>query len=209
MKLITSTAIAICLGATSLTAQADSRSYKREQLVTYADVISVSPIYREVSLQRPKRECWIEETQHVIRYEGQDPYRGQRNRRQSANSRTGDVLIGTVIGGVIGNQLGRKAGRGGRTGATVAGAIIGSALASESAAASQRHRRQSEPRYERQPVYETRPVKRCENTTETHYEQRLQGYDVTYRYRGETFTTRMNRDPGNRIKLQVTIRPVG
>jgi len=178
------------------------------QFTEYARVVNVVPIYKRVSYQQPKRECWIEEQQHVIRYEGQN-----KKRRHNSHS-TGDVLIGGVIGGVIGNQLSRKSSSGARTGATVAGAIIGSALAGESNHRNnrnKRHRRHSNKRhyqYDRQPVYETRPVKRCENTTETHYKERLQGYDVTYRYRGENFITRMKRDPGDRIKVQVSVRPL-
>ena len=203
MKILTTTILALGMSATAL---ADRSSAVPHQFIEYANVVDVSPIYKQVRYQQPKQECWIEEQQHVIRNQGQ----GKQLRGNSPNS--GDVLIGGVIGGVIGNQLGRKGSHGARAGATVAGAIIGSALAGESSSRGKRHRRQSKSydnnRYERQPRYETRPVKRCENTTETHYEQRLQGYDVTYRYRGKSFTTRMKRDPGNKIKLQVSVRPL-
>ena len=203
MKILTTTLLAFGISTTAL---ADRSATASNQFIEYANVINASPIYREVSFQQPKRECWVEEQQHVIRNEGQ----GTQRRNQSSNG--GDVLIGGVIGGVIGNQLGRKGSNSARAGATVAGAIIGSALAGESGNRSKRHRRESKSnrnnRYQRQPSYETRPVKRCENTTETHYEQRLQGYDVTYRYRGKTFQTRMKQDPGNKIKVQVTVRPL-
>ena len=209
MKLLTTTLIALSISTTAL---ADRSLARPNHFTEYARVVNVLPIYKQVSYQQPKRECWIEDQKHVIQYQGHD-------KKRRGNSRSsGDVLIGGVIGGVIGNQLSRKGSSRARTGATVAGAIIGSALAGESSKRgklNKRHRHHSESinnRYERshvrQPRYETRPVKRCENTTETHYEERLQGYDVTYRYRGENFKTRMKRDPGDRIKVQVTVRPL-
>jgi len=207
---LATTLITTLVGMTLATpALADRSSKRKNTFIEYAEVVNVSPRYREVSYQRPKQECWIEEQQHVIRDYGYD--NRQNNRRPSRASNGGDVLIGGVIGGVIGNQLSRKGSNRARTGATVAGAIIGSALAGENSSRNKRHRRHSQAsnRFERRaPRYEVRPVKRCENTTETHYEQRLQGYDVTYRYRGERYTTRMKRDPGNRIKIQVSIQPL-
>lgn len=212
MKIVTTTALAISVSILSLTAQADNYSKRHQRFVEYAKVVNVSPIYKEVSYQRPKRECWIEETQHIIRHEGQGRYLSDNSSRNNRTPNTGDVIVGGVIGGVIGNQLGRKGSSGARAGATIAGAIIGSAIAGESSGNSRRHRRNprtSINHVQSRPRYDVRPVKRCENTTETHYEQRLQGYDVTYRYRGETYKTRMDRDPGSRIKLQVSIKPLG
>ena len=48
-------------------------------------------------------------------------------------------------------------------------------------------------------------VQRC-RTVES-MEQRTNGYDVTYDYRGHTYTTVMPRDPGNRIRLRVSVEP--
>jgi uncharacterized protein YcfJ len=48
-------------------------------------------------------------------------------------------------------------------------------------------------------------VQRC-RTVEA-IEQRTNGYDVTYDYRGHTYTTVMNRDPGNRIRVRVSVEP--
>ena len=207
MKLLTTTLIALTISSTafSTTALADRLSSRSNQFTEYARVVNVLPIYKQVRYQQPKQECWIEDQQHIIQYQGQN------NKRRGTSRSTGDVLIGGVIGGVIGNQLTRKGSSRARTGATVAGAIIGSALAGESSDRTKRHRRYSESSnngYQSQPSYETRPVKRCENTTETHYREQLQGYDVTYRYRGENFKTRMKRNPGDRIKIQVSVRPV-
>ncbi len=47
----------------------------------------------------------------------------------------------------------------------------------------------------------------CEIQTEYHNEERIDGYNVTYRYRGRHFTTRMKRDPGRRIRVRVRVEP--
>ena len=203
-------ACAVALVAVSTSAVAVDR-VRPERLTVYADVIDVRPVYREARHREPRRECWIEEQRHVVRegpvrrIERHDTYRDTYREKRGG---TGDVLVGGVIGGVIGNQLGRNSSRGGRTGATIAGAIVGSAVANEASARTSRHRR--EPRYHyREPrtVYETRPVERCRTVETSRSEQRLQHYDVTYRYEGRRYTTRLRRDPGPTLELEVTVRP--
>ncbi|MEL6215584.1 MAG: histidine kinase, partial [Pseudomonadota bacterium] len=48
---------------------------------------------------------------------------------------------------------------------------------------------------------------------ETRYEfetrERVEGFRVTYQYRGETYVTRTETDPGNRIRVRVSVTPVG
>ncbi|MDN5850335.1 MAG: hypothetical protein L0H63_11995, partial [Nitrococcus sp.] len=48
----------------------------------------------------------------------------------------------------------------------------------------------------------------CQVTHDTHYEQRVDGYDVTYRYRGETYRAQMPYDPGSRLPVRVAVTPV-
>ena len=207
MKPLTITLLLTSL-AVSLASSATASSIRplTHRFTDYATVVNVEPVYREVTIRQPRQECWIEEQRHIIREQPARHYPSGRQYRQSANG--SDVLVGGIIGGVIGNQLGRSGDSGTRAGATVAGAIIGSALANNRSSAAARHRRQ--PTDVHRPPRETvttRPVERCETRTDVRYEQRLDGYDVTYRYHGETFTTRMKRDPGSRLEVQVTVQP--
>jgi uncharacterized protein YcfJ len=39
-------------------------------------------------------------------------------------------------------------------------------------------------------------------------ESRNAGYEVTYEYRGHTYTEVMNRDPGERIRVRVSVEPL-
>ena len=32
-------------------------------------------------------------------------------------------------------------------------------------------------------------------------------YDIEYRYRGELYTSRMNYDPGDRIRVRISVTP--
>jgi uncharacterized protein YcfJ len=54
--------------------------------------------------------------------------------------------------------------------------------------------------------YRTEEV--CETVYETTEELTLDGYDVTYRYAGQTHTTRMDHDPGSHVRVRVQVTPV-
>jgi uncharacterized protein YcfJ len=133
-----------------------------------------------VTVQRPRQECWEE-----LVY--------QRSPRPPA---AGHAIAGAIVGAAIGRQFGSGSGR---DAATVAGAVAGSAVASQRAqrlAAGQGQ------------VYAV-PVERCQVVQERHTEQRVEGYWVTYAYQGQRYRTRMPHDPGDRIRLRVTVQPVG
>jgi len=101
------------------------------------------------------------------------------------------TVAGAIIGGVVGHQFGRGHGK---DAATIAGSLIGAAVAHGPA-----HRR----------VRYSRPVERCQTRYRNHQEQRIDGYSVLYRYKGQKYSTRMPYDPGNRIKVRIDIRPAG
>lgn len=102
---------------------------------------------------------------------------------------------GMVIGGIIGGVLGHQVGHGHqRRVATVAGSAIGAAIGANS------------DRRNASTTYETRD--HCEIRTEYVEEERLRAYEVTYRYRGQTFTTEMDHDPGRFIPVRVQVMPL-
>jgi uncharacterized protein YcfJ len=147
----------------------------------YAPVTRVEPIVRQVRIETPRRECW-DETQVVeSRPHISDPAVGAR------------TLLGGIVGGVIGHQFG--SGRG-QDAATIAGAVIGSGIGYDSA------------RRRAVTSTEERVVQRCETRYEKAYEERIEGYRVTYEYNGRQLTTRMPYDPGERIRVRVAVAPV-
>ncbi len=148
----------------------------------YARVIKVVPVVRYVNVKVPVQECWDE-----------------RRTVQTAPPNTGGAtVVGAIIGGVIGNQFG---GGSGRAATTAVGALIGGSLAQKAAV----RRAEAEGRYGSSETY---VVQRCGTTYEYREEERIDGYDVTYRYKGDTYLTRMPSDPGKRIRLRVTITPI-
>ena len=99
---------------------------------------------------------------------------------------------GSVLGGLAGGLLGNQVGRGnGRTVATAAGAITGAIVGD---------------RLENnQPTTVERPVRDCHRVD--HWESRNHGYAVTYEYQGRRYNTVMPYDPGDRLRLHVSLSP--
>lgn len=100
----------------------------------------------------------------------------------------GGALLGALVGGVVGHGLGEGFGRAAATGL---GAVAGSVIGDHAEAA--------------HTTAGTAPVRSClpVNTVEN----RLVGYDVTYRYNGQLYTARLAQDPGDRIALNVSVTP--
>ena len=146
-----------------------------------ARVVDVEPLVRYVTVERPRRECWEE-----VVYE-----------RHAA--RPFGVAGQTLAGGVIGAAIGRQFGGGsGRDALTLIGSVVGSAVAHE------RAQRRQVPQTTTRAV----PVQRCEVVRARVTEQRVDGYLVTYQYRGRRHTIRTATPPGQRIRLRVDVRPV-
>lgn len=153
--------------------------WKHEQgFYDRARVIDVEPVVRSVRVSTPRRECWEEEVRRPVY---------TRN-----NNRHGAALVGGIIGGIVGHELGE-----GKGGATIAGTLIGATIGSSAA------RGNRSQQYYEDVSYETR----CTVEREYYTEERVEGYRVTYRYRGRTFTTRMPYDPGKFINLRVNVSP--
>jgi uncharacterized protein YcfJ len=111
--------------------------------------------------------------------------------QQNPGNTTGGTILGAVVGGVLGNAVGRG---GGRALTTAVGAVAGGAVGGQVAANSGSQT--------------TQTVTNCQQTGTTVSEQRrIMGYDVEYRYRGEVFMSRLNYDPGERLRVRVNVTP--
>lgn len=181
-------------------------SYKHNNTAVftdYANVTRVDPIYKQVAYQQPTQQCWYEHSQHQTQHHGHSNHRRDRH--------AGQTIVGGIVGGVIGNQIGRHTGsHKARIGATVAGAIVGSALANESGSRHRdRHANKHGWPHTTHTVTESQPVKHCREVYETQHKRKIVGYNVTYRYRGRTHTTHMQRDPGHKLPIRVSLSPQG
>lgn len=149
----------------------------------YGDVIETRAIYQIVEISEPMEQCWEEEV--VI-----DRYPSR------SGSRT-PVLVSTIIGGALGNAVGN--GKSNKRIGAVVGAMLGHSIGRD--IVSDRNRSRNAVR-----DYET--VQRCETAYEKFEEERLVAYQVTYLYNGEEYSVRTDSDPGDRIRLRVSIHPV-
>lgn len=182
-KLVLGTITAAAVAAASVAAPAYARSD-----VEYAKVVDADPIYRTVRISQPRQECYDE---RVVYREEQPTYR-------SGGASPAGVLLGAALGGVAGHQFGK--GRGNAV-ATAAGALIGAGIAQNHGGRSY----QTGGGYTERVAYEPR----CTTYDDYRTEQRVEGYDVTYRYNGRTYHTRMDHDPGSHIPVNVDVSPAG
>ena len=103
----------------------------------------------------------------------------------------GGSVVGGVAGGILGNQVGNG---NGRTAATAAGAIVGAIVGDRL------ENNNSAPA-----VTEQQPVQRCYMVDS--WQTRNTGYSVTYEYHGHTYTALMPYDPGQRMRVRVSVTP--
>ena len=181
-----STFKAVSVGLLAITAAApafadrwDDRGDDRDYRndAVYAPVVSSRPVYREVRVNEPRQECRDERV--VYRDQG------------SYGSNPAGTILGGIIGGVAGHQIG---GGRGRDVATALGAVIGAGIGSQSG---RNYGDNEHVSYQQ----------RCDTVNAYRYEERVDGYDVTYRYNGRLYNTRLPYDPGRRIALNVDVRP--
>ncbi|MGQ0529838.1 MAG: glycine zipper 2TM domain-containing protein [Panacagrimonas sp.] len=175
---------AVSLAATQAVAGPKHRYTHEDQ--DYGKVLAAEPIYRQVRIEEPRRECWDE---RVV-------YEDRSNEPWLSNGAAGAV-VGAVIGGIAGHQVG---GGRGRDAATAVGAILGAGVGQRVAVNNQQRP------YER--AQRVGYEERCETITDYRVEQRIEAYDVTYSYGGRTYHTTLPYDPGERIPVSVDVRPV-
>ncbi len=110
---------------------------------------------------------------------------------EDTRSRTAGTVIGAIVGGVLGNTIGKGDGR---RAATVAGAVAGGAIGNHVGGKSD-------------PTYESTQTE-CQNVRTVSRERRIVAYSVEYRYRGDIYVSRLPYDPGDRLRVQVSVSPV-
>ena len=144
----------------------------------WARVTSVHPVYEAVTVVEPREEC--------------------RDERVAYGARRGSAtppILGAILGGALGNAVGHKK-RNKQVGVLV-GALLGGSIGADIARSS----RAGHPM-----AYRTEM--RCRVVEQARREERLTGYDVTYDYGGTTYRTRMQRDPGDQVRVRVRVTPV-
>jgi uncharacterized protein YcfJ len=145
----------------------------------FGRVVRVQPRVEQV--RQPRQECRTEYVQAPVQQ-----YPQQRS--------AGGSIIGGLAGALIGNQVGGGTGRVAATAAgAIAGAVVGDRVDNDGRAVNQ------------PPQVQEQAVRAC-RTVES-VESRTNGYEVTYDYRGRNYTSVMARDPGQRVRLRVSVEP--
>lgn len=144
-----------------------------------AQVLSASPVYRTVRVNEPVEQCW-DEPVHVPVNTG---YRSHT-----------PTILGAIVGAAVGNEFGK--GRGKHL-ATAAGAVLGGSIGRDVQARSYSHN-------SGRVLYE----KRCELVDRYHIEERIDGYEVDYRYNNQIYSTFTRHDPGQTLKVSVNVVPI-
>jgi uncharacterized protein YcfJ len=177
--------VSLAFAATSSEAAEYRRVSNRHSgpVYDYARVLSAEPIVRYVTVTTPVKECWDDVEYYTV------------DRRTPGTA--GSTLFGAIIGGVIGHQFG--GGRGNDV-ATALGSVVGAAIGNSSAKRAQAYNGYRSTRY-------SRPVTHCKTNYRSREEERIDGYDVVYRYNGQKYATRTRHDPGSRLRIRVDVRP--
>ena len=181
-----------------------------------AKVISSTPIYERIS--EPRRECSTETVQVTPKERslggavvggvaggllGSQVGRGSGNTAAAgagavagavvgdrvSNPDSNHSIAGEVIGGVAGALLGSQVGGGsGNKAATAAGGIVGAIVGDRVANPDQPH---------------TEQVERCRQVEASR--EVIKGYNVTYRYNGQDISTTLPYQPGQTIRVGVSV----
>jgi uncharacterized protein YcfJ len=154
--------------------------------VDRAQVVDVEPVYRSVEYTVPTEQCRLVEVAQ------------RRDRHHDGHRSYTAPILGAIIGGAIGNAVGHS--KTNKKVGTAVGAVLGGSIGHDVG------RRHAESRHRSRVSYTTEEV--CETVYETREEVTVDGYDVTYRYAGQTHTTRMDHDPGRYVRVRVQVTPV-
>jgi len=108
---------------------------------------------------------------------------------EGGNDGSGGAVVGAVAGGALGNAAGHntQSRRLDTVVGVIGGAIIGKKMSESEGTTS------------------TETV--CHRRNSVDYEDKTIGYDVTYRYFGHEYSSRVDHDPGDRIRVTVDVRP--
>lgn len=188
----------------------------------YADVVNVKeltekqPLYATVIGTEPVRETSTTSTPREV---CEDVVVEERAPERDGN--VGGTVAGAVIGGLIGNQVGDGNGRKAATAAgAVAGGVIGNRVDRKHVGGKVTTRTERQCRTVSDSSTSSRTVaynvtyRNPDGSTGTLRtgskpgsrirlgdEDKVVGYDVTYRYNGQQRTIRMDREPGDRLPV--------
>lgn len=174
----------------------------------WADVLRVDPVYEPGADPAASGEAGVPSPPECNDPPPPSPPTSMQD-NEPADHRAAGTMIGALVGVVVGHAFGRGDGNKAATAAgAIAGGIAGNRIAAaQDRAADDQARQQADA--ERDAVAaslrdcrEARPVRGPSQP-----ERRIIGYDVEYRYKGEIYMARLPFDPGDRMRVKITVVP--
>jgi uncharacterized protein YcfJ len=171
----------------------------------WADVLRVDPVYE--SAPDPAAESVEPSSPRPDCNDAPPPPPAHEN--EQVDNRAAGTVIGALIGGVIGHAFGHG---NGNKAATAAGAVAGGVAGNRIAAAQdQATNSQAQQQADAESDAVAASLRDCNDTRTIRQpaqpERRIVGYDVEYRYKGEIYMARLPFDPGDRMRVQITVVP--
>lgn len=173
----------------------------------WADVLRVDPVYEQATDNAP-----------LTGDEGKPPCNDEppppsppppQHDGGQADNRAAGTVIGALVGVVVGHAFGRGDGN---KAATVAGGVAGGIAGNRIAAAQDQAANQAQTQADAERDAVTASLRDCRETRpirgSSQPERRIVGYDVEYRYKGEIYMARLPFDPGDRMRVKITVVPV-
>jgi len=182
--------IATTLCAVSMPTMAKKHGHQTKQnhgSYDYAKVLNVNPVYETYQVNHPVEKC----------YDKRVPVNYHSKRRNASYT---NEIIGGVIGAAVGNQVGKNGGGKARDVATVIGGVLGASVARDIERNNARHDGYHQTRY--------KVVEHCEVHDSYQTKREVVGYDVTYRYHDQVYHTHLDRHPGKKMRVRVSVKPV-
>ncbi|MBS0590629.1 MAG: glycine zipper 2TM domain-containing protein [Proteobacteria bacterium] len=120
--------------------------------------------------------------------------------------------VGTVIGALIGGVIGHAFGRGDGNKVTTAAGVVAGGVAGNRIAAAQDQNTNADRQADAERDAVSASLRDCRDASTTRRpskpEHHIVGYDVEYRYKGEIYMARLPFDPGDRMRVKMTVVPV-
>lgn len=194
---VSSLSIAALVSSSLFSSSSAFATYKRGNgFIDYANVTDVQPVYETVVKTVPVERCWNERVKPDYRERRAHGHYGRNNSATPA-------LLGAIIGGALGNELGNRK-RNKQFGVAIGG-ILGASIGQDIGRQHAEERGYDDGRHN---ADHYRVVERCGVERETYEEQELVGYEVSYRYRGNHYTTVTDNHPGDKLKVHINVLPV-
>jgi uncharacterized protein YcfJ len=157
----------------------------------WADVLRVDPVYDDTQSDARAAPC----------FEDVPPPAPVQDH---SDKRAGGTIVGAIVGGVIGSMFGHGDGR---KATIAAGAVAGGVVGNNVAAADDAREAEAVAASEMDNAPPAGAQRHCGEPKDANGQRRIVGYDVEYRYRGEIYLARLAYDPGDRLRVRVSVTP--